>query len=78
MCSSDILKVVHLVDSDIHLVLDDEVEELVGVLFEFLPCRDVIEQRWAENLGVLGSKSPVIHLCVSATQLQKSKNDLRD
>jgi hypothetical protein len=54
VCSSDILEIVHLVNLHIHLVLDDKVKELVGVLLEFLPLRDVIEQRWAENLGVFG------------------------
>lgn len=43
VCSCDILKVVHLVDSDVHLVLDDEIEELIGILFEFLPRRNVVE-----------------------------------
>lgn len=71
MCSSDILKIVHLVDFHVHLVLDDKVEELVGVLFEFLPLRDVIEQRWAENLGVFGCESPMKRGFVSAVLLQE-------
>jgi hypothetical protein len=52
--SSNVLEVVHLMHSDIHLVLDNEVKELIGILLKFLSRRDVIEQRRAEDLGVLG------------------------
>ncbi|KAH0357952.1 hypothetical protein KCU83_g316, partial [Aureobasidium melanogenum] len=38
--SSNVLEVVHLVHSDIHLVLDNEVEELIGILLKFLSRRD--------------------------------------
>lgn len=51
---SNVFEVVHLVHSDIHLVLDNEIEELIGILLEFLSRCDVIEQRRAEDLGILG------------------------
>lgn len=41
--SSNILEVIHLVHSDVHLVLDNEVEELIGILLKFLSRRNVIE-----------------------------------
>ncbi|KAH0389180.1 hypothetical protein KCU92_g5, partial [Aureobasidium melanogenum] len=38
--SSNVLEVVHLMHSDIHLVLDNEVKELIGILLKFLSRRD--------------------------------------
>lgn len=70
MRSSYIFEVVHLVDTDIHLVLDNEVKELIGILFELIPGRDVIEQRWAENLGILGPESSAG--CVSAVRISST------
>ena len=60
MRSSHIFEIVDFVNADIHLVLHDEIEELIGVLLKLLPCRNVIEQRRAKYLGVLRRESTVM------------------
>ena len=46
MRSSNICQGIRLVHSNIQLGLDDEVEELSCVPLIFLPCIDVVEERW--------------------------------
>lgn len=55
----NVLEVVNVVYPHIHLVLQDEVEELVDILLGLLPGSDVVEQRRAANLCVLRAQATV-------------------
>lgn len=49
----DITELVYFVDLDIEPVLLDELPQLIGGLLELLAGRDVVEERWANELDVL-------------------------
>jgi hypothetical protein len=56
VCGSNVFEIVNVVNSDVHLVLDNKVKEFVGILFKLLPGCNVVEERWAEYLGILRSE----------------------
>lgn len=55
-------EIVDLVDTNVHFILDDEIEQLIGVLFEFIPCRNVVEKCRAKNFGILRREAAVSNL----------------
>lgn len=54
MCLSGILERIDLVDTDVKFAGFDQVEDTVGVEFQFLPRQDIVHQRGAHDGDVLG------------------------
>lgn len=54
MGARDVRQGVYLVDTHVHLVLNDEVEQLAGPVLELLAGDDVIEERGPHDAQVLG------------------------
>lgn len=44
MGRSYVLEVIDFVDSHVHFVLENEIKELIGIVFEFFPRRNVVEE----------------------------------
>jgi hypothetical protein len=49
----DITELVHFVDLDIESIVLDELPQLLRGLLELFASRDVVEERWADELYVL-------------------------